>query len=398
MRNVIQVNKPKSFKKSFNLIEVVILMVLTCFFGILLGSIVTFITIKTTPQKAEVKEKDSYIKEFENTYYNILSTYYSNVDKSKLIDAAIEGMIGYLDDPYAKYMNEDDSLSFTNEVNGEYIGIGCEIEQDEQGRYYINSIQNNSPAKEANLNIGDIIIKIDNKEITNMDSTKLSSLIKGKENSKIKLTVKRDEQIIEVEIVRKKLTITSVESSIETSSNKKVGIIKISMFASNTYKQFRSDLEKLENEEIDSLIIDVRGNPGGYLASASNIASIFIKKDKIIYQLDYKGEKTQVLDLTSEEKNYPMVVLINNDSASASEMLALSLKESYGAIIIGEKSYGKGTVQKTNKLSDGSLLKYTTEEWLSPSGKSINKIGITPDVLEQESTKQISKAIEVLNN
>lgn len=395
----IKTEKPKCLKKSFNLVEVVILMVLTCFFGILSGSIITFITIKKPQVKTVVEDtRDPYLKEFEDTYYNLLETYYSNLNNKELLDAAIEGMVGYLDDPYAKYMNTEDSLSFSEEVSGEYVGIGCELDQNKDGYYYISAVSDNTPAKEKGIRVGDILVEIDGKEVKNMDSSKFFSLLKGKENSKIKLKLKRENEIIELEVIRKKLTIKSVESSIETTYDKKVGIIKISVFASNTYKQVRTELENLEKEGIDSLVIDLRDNAGGYLSSATNIASMFIKKDKIIYQLDTKGVKNTVLDITSEERKYPIVVLINHNSASASELLTMALKESYNATIVGEKSYGKGMIQKANKLSDGSLLKYTVQEWISPSGKSINKVGITPDIEELDTTNQLSKAIEVLNN
>jgi len=225
----------------------------------------------------------------------------------------------------------------------------------------------------------------------------ISDAVSGKNNTTITLKVKRLEEELTISAVRKKIDIPSVESSIETSSNQRIGIIKINIFAANTYKQFRKELTTIEKQGIDKLVIDVRDNSGGYLSSASNIASIFLKEKSVIYQLKSKGQKEAVLDTTAEKRTYPIVVLINEETASASEVLALALKESYGAILVGSNSFGKSKIQTTNQLSNGSVLKYTIEEWLSPKGNSVNDKGIYPDIEEYDENEQLNRAIELIN-
>ena len=387
----------KNNKKTFNIIEVVIIMFITCFFGIFIGSLITFITVKTTSNNS-LEQEDKYVDRFKQSYNNILSNYYNKVDKDKLIDSAIKGMIDYLDDPYANYMNEDESLSFSEEVEGEYVGIGCEITIDENNQVIVSKIFKSSPALESGLKVNDIIIGIDGKDITNSKDLSELTSIKGKANSKVKLTVKRDGKNKEIVITRKKIEIPSVSSDIKKTNNKNIGIIKINVFASNTDKQFKNELKKLEKQNINALVIDVRDNNGGYLSSVTNIASMFLEKNKIIYQLSSKGIKEPILDNTKEKRNYKVAVLINETSASASEVLAAAIKESYKGTVVGVKSYGKGTVQKAYYLSNGTSYKYTIQQWLTPKGKSIDNKGITPDIIEENSNEQLQKAIEVLVN
>ena len=390
-------NKKGNNKKCFNLIEMVIIMVITCLFGIFIGSIITFLTIKTNPKKIDLT-KDKYIERFEDSYENIVSTYYDSIDKSKLIDSAIKGMIDSLEDPYANYMNEDESITFKEEVEGKYVGIGCEITINEDNQAVISKIIASSPAEKQGLKVGDIIISIDNKDISNISDLTDLSLIRGNENTKVTLKIKREDSEKSFTLTRKKIDIESVTSELKEFNNNKIGIIKINVFASNTYKQFRKSLEKLEKKNIKSLIIDVRDNNGGYLSSVSDIASIFLQKNKIIYQLSSKGINEPILDSTKEKRNYKVAVLINENSASAAEVLAAALKDSYKAVLVGMTSYGKGTVQKAYYLSNGSSYKYTIQKWLTPKGDSIDKKGIKPDIIEKDSTKQLDAAIEALIN
>lgn len=225
-----------------------------------------------------------------------------------------------------------------------------------------------------------------------MDINEISTLFKT--NSKITLKVLSKNKERTVILTKKQVEISSVSSKLENINNKKVGIITINIFAANTTKQFKKALTDLEKENIDSLVIDVRDNNGGYLSSATEIASMFLQKNKIIYKLTSKGIKEPVLDQTKEKRTYKIVVLINENTASASEVLTLALKESYNATIVGVKSYGKGTIQKAYNLNDGSMFKYTIQEWLSPSGKSIEGKGIEPDITETDKNNQLLKAKE----
>jgi len=389
--------KSKKGKKRYSLIEVVIIMVLTCLVSIVLGSVITFLTIKTSPKSSKEETIiDTQLEDFTNTYNSIIDNYYYKIDKDELLNSAVQGMVDYLNDPYSNLLDKDEAISFAENIKGEYIGIGCEFKKEGKD-LVITKILKDSPAENAGIKIGDIVLEIDGNSVSDMAMIQISDAVSGKNNTTITLKVKRLEEELTISAVRKKIDIPSVESSIETSSNQRIGIIKINIFAANTYKQFRKELTTIEKQGIDKLVIDVRDNSGGYLSSASNIASIFLKEKSVIYQLKSKGQKEAVLDTTAEKRTYPIVVLINEETASASEVLALALKESYGAILVGSNSFGKSKIQTTNQLSNGSVLKYTIEEWLSPKGNSVNDKGIYPDIEEYDENEQLNRAIELIN-
>lgn len=400
MRKINNKGKGKIDLKYFNTIEVAIIMIITSLFSIFIGSIVTFKTIQKKKQTINCQEtkKDMYIETFKESYKDILENYYDSIDKDKLIDSAIEGMITYLDDPYAKFFNNEETISFLEEVEGEYKGIGCEISKNEKEEFYVKKILPNTPAAVSSLKENDIILEINNIPTIEKHLSDIKKIIKEGENKKIKLKVKSENNVKNIEIDKESIEMQSVKSNIKEKNNKKIGIISISVFASNTTKQFKTELKKVETAKIDSLIIDLRDNAGGYLKGATEIASMFLPKNKIIYQLNSKGIKEPILDETKEKRNYPIVVLINETSASASEVLTMALKDSYKATIIGIKSYGKGTIQKAYNLKDGSMYKYTIQKWLSPKGISIDKIGISPDIEIKGEENQLNKAIEILEN
>lgn len=183
---------------------------------------------------------------------------------------------------------------------------------------------------------------------------------------------------IDITINLSKVEVPYVNGQILEYAGKKVGYMQIIIFSSTAYSQFKNKLEELEKEKIDSLIIDVRDNSGGYLTTVTDILNLFLEKGKVIYQLEDSSGKVKKKDTTREKRNYPLAVLINNASASASEILASAIKESYGGLVVGTNSYGKGTVQQTKKLLDGSMIKYTTQKWLTPNGNFIDEVGVTP--------------------
>ncbi len=364
-------------KTTFSIVEVIIITIIALLFGGVVGSLI-FI--------GNTNRNDKYLEEFINTYTNISEEYYKKVNKDKLINAAIEGMVSYLGDPYSIYMDEEDTEVFNQTVDGEYEGVGVTVSMIDQ-KPTIVSIFDNSPAKEAGIKAGDIIVKVNGKSVDEKTLDEVIDMIKEKD--KIKLTILRDENEKDFNLNMKSVVIPSVSNKIIEKNNKKVGIITVSVFAGNTYSQFNSQLKKLEKKGIDSLVIDVRDNPGGHLDQVSKILSLFLDKDKVIYQIKSNGKKTKVYSSSSEKRTYPIGVLINSNSASASEILAGAMQESYKATIVGIKSYGKGTVQKEYSLNSGSSIKYTTESWLTPSGKSINKKGITPDLVVELSDEYI---------
>lgn len=357
-------------KEYFSNYEVIIIIVISVVFGGILGSIITL-------NREKSSQSNNELDEFITTYNSITTNYYKNVDNKKLINAAIKGMVNYLDDPYSIYMDEDDTENFTQTVNGQYEGVGVSVSKVDNS-IEIVAIFKDSPADKAGLKPGDKIIKVNNKDVSGMELDDVVKLIKNKK--KVNIIVKRDNKEKEITLKQNTVVIPSVSSRIVESNNKKVGVLNVSIFAANTYKQFKNKLDDLENKKIDSLIIDVRQNYGGHLDQVSKILSLFMKQDKVIYQIKTKKGVEKYYSTGKKSKNYNVVVLIDNGSASASEILAAAMNESYGATLIGEKTYGKGTVQKEYMLSSGASIKYTVEKWFTPKGKSINGKGISPTI------------------
>ena len=331
------------------------------------------------------------LKKIVDTYYAIVDNYYGELDRDKLIDGAVEGMISSVGDTFTSYSDTDSTSSFDETINGSYEGIGCTVATLEDGTISVIDMFEDSPSYKAGLKVGDIILKVDGESYEGKNSNDISNYIKNSGKSKIVLTVKRDNEEKDISINLSKVEIPHVSGKVIEQDSKKIGYIKISLFASNSYKQFKNKLDELEKSNIDDLIIDVRDNSGGYLSSVTDICNLFLDKGKVIYQLEDSKGKVKKKDTTKEKRKYDIVVLINGGSASASEILASAIKESYGGDIVGTNSYGKGTVQQTKKLLDGSMIKYTTQKWLTPDGNSINEVGVTP-------TKVVELNEEYFNN
>ncbi len=344
-----------------------------------------------------------------DTYYAIVDNYYGELDKNSLIDGAVEGMLSSIGDTYTSYTNTDDTEAFDETINGEYEGIGCTIATYEPGKIVVIEVFEESPAALAGLKVGDIIKKVDNTSYEDKTGTDVSNYIKDSGKGKVILTINRENEEMDITVNLSKVEVPYVNGKILEYNNKKVGYIQLTLFSSNAYSQFKNKLEELETEKIDSLIIDVRDNSGGYLTTVTDIMNLFLEKDKVIYQLEDSNGKIKKKDTTKEKRNYEVAVLINGASASASEILASAIKESYGGLIIGTNSYGKGTVQQTKKLLDGSMIKYTTQKWLTPDGNFINEIGVTPTNIVElseeykknpilENDNQLKEALKLLTN
>lgn len=382
---IVNDNKTKE-KELYTSKEVIIVMIFSIGIGILMcfGGI-SIITGKN--YLAVTKD----LKKVVDTYYAIVDNYYGELDKDKLIDGAVEGMISSVGDTFTSYSDTDSTSSFDETINGSYEGIGCTVATLEDGTISVIDMFENSPSYKAGLKVGDIILKVDGESYEGKNSNDISNYIKNSGKSKIVLTVKRDNEEKDISINLSKVEIPHVSGKVIEQDSKKIGYIKISLFASNSYKQFKNKLDELEKSNIDDLIIDVRDNSGGYLSSVTDICNLFLDKGKVIYQLEDSKGKVKKKDTTKEKRKYDIVVLINGGSASASEILASAIKESYGGDIVGTNSYGKGTVQQTKKLLDGSMIKYTTQKWLTPDGNSINEVGVTP-------TKVVELNEEYFNN
>lgn len=391
-------------KKNFNYKEVILLVVITCFVSIWMGS-----SIHIPKEAKELSNKDEYLKEFETNYKYILDNYYDDVDKDAIIKGAIEGMVNALGDDYSVAISDESSNNFNIRLTGSYSGIGIEIVNDSNYNIIISDIFEDSPASKAGLQILDIITAIDDIDFTNKKTYELTQYIKDSNKETYTIKVKRGNEEKSVEVKRELIEIQSIHSELKEVDSKKIGYIYISVFASNTSSQFKQAIEQLEQQGMESLIIDVRYNTGGHLTSVVDMLSCLMDSSKVIYQIESKGNITKYYSKGKQTKKYPIVVLQNKDSASASELLSAALKEEYGATIIGEVSYGKGTVQELVTLTDGTQYKFTTKKWLTPHGNWINEIGVSVDIEEplsdiylndpiEENDNQLKKAIEYLKN
>ena len=369
----------KEENESYSFKEVVVVSICSLFVGVFGCFIVlTFLT----GGRNFVKLTNEFGKLFD-VYNTLNDNYYDDIDKEKLIEDAIDGMVSSVGDIYTSYTGSDKVDEFDEMVNGEYEGIGCTIQLQEIGLKVIE-IFPDSPAEKGGLKVDDLILKVDDIEITqDTNVTEISNYIKTQENEKIKMIISRDEEEKELNLKRDKIETPVVSSIMYEKNGKKIGYLGISLFTSVASKQFEDRLEELEKRGIEGLVIDVRGNNGGYLTTVTDILSQLLPKGNIIYQIEKDGKKVVTKDKTSTKRTYPITVLVNSNSASASEMLAAAIKESYDGYVVGTTTYGKGTVQQVRKLSDGSMVKFTVENWLTPDGNWINDVGVEPTHIEE---------------
>lgn len=383
----------KDIKKSveFNLVEVIFIILIT---GIVVSVASGLIVFKNYDKLSSVASSDSTtnFSEFNKAYNHIVNSYVKEVDKDKLIEAAIEGMYTYLNDEYSIYMDEETTKSLEERLDGQYTGVGIEITTDKNNKIIINKVFSNSSAMDAGLKAGDELIALDGVLLSDKEYTYVSDTIKNSKKDTFMIKYIREGKEYEVTLKKKNVLIDSVVSK----EYENVGYIQIQTFSATTSKQVKDKINNF-SKNIDSLVIDVRNNTGGYLSAAYEIADYFVVKGKPIYQLKDRENKITIYKAKNDVlRNFKDIsVLINNYSASASEILALALKESANATTIGVKSYGKGTVQETDTLSSGAMIKYTTAYWLSPNGNTINTIGISPDIEEKNFEKQLDIAIKM---
>ena len=393
----IKVNKKKDLP-TFKTKEVVCLLLVTAIIGLVMGGLVTYnISLKGA-------RVDDELQEFIENYDYVVDNYYGDVDKTKLIDSAIAGMLNSLDNNSA-YVGGSDS-NFSIFLEGNYEGAGIQVTINDDNDIVIYSVFDGTSASKAGLKSGDIIVKINDKDTTGMSLEDFSKIVKEQEGY-FTITYKRDGAEHKAKLKTSKVELKSVSSKMMERDNKKIGYIRLTIFASNSDEQFKKALDELEDKGIDGLVIDLRGNSGGHLVTAENIISMFLDSTHPIYQIKSKDGQKKYYSNGKETKKYKIAVLIDSSSASASEVVTSALKEQYGATVVGENSYGKGTVQELQTLPDGEQYKLTTKSWLTSLGKVIDKKGIEPDYAitlnneyfedpTDENDNQLQKALEVI--
>ena len=361
----------------------------------------TEIVSNTTSEISKIKRAKAIID----------TEYLREYDSDKMVDATISGMLRGIDDPYAAYYNAKDFEDFFTYTEGYYAGIGVLILYDDEASMpLIYGVVKDSPAFEVGLKGGDRIMAVDSLSYTNSTYDELADAIKGPEGTEVKLQIMREVSGEEVEILdytvtRKKIELYKFSDEVLEDN---IGYIKITNFDETTYENFKTAYDKFVNDGMQGLIVDLRNNPGGILQICAQIVDELVPEGKIVYTINKAGKQ---YELRSDKRKIeiPLVVLVNGNSASASEVFTGAVKDYGVGTIIGTKTFGKGVVQSIKKLGDGSYIKLTTEEYFSPSGNKIDGKGITPDIeidlpedvtysssLSLEEDTQLQKAIEVI--
>lgn len=326
---------------------------------------------------------DAHSEKLKQTYELIKANYIHKVDDQKLIDGAIEGMVNALDDPYSAYMSPEQANQFKADLKSSFSGIGAEVTL-KNGRVTVVSPIKGSPAEKAGIRPEDQILKVNGINLEGMDINEAVSKIRGPKGSKARLEISRAgvQEVLHITVVRDEISVETVQAEMVEDG---IGRITISQFSEGTAKDFSKKLADLEKQGMKGLVIDVRGNPGGILPIVLEICDELLPgKKTVLMTEDNEGNRTKYTSKAGNAKPYPITVLIDKGSASASEILAAALKEAGGYKLVGETSYGKGTVQSTEEFSDGSNIKLTMAKWLTPKGKWVDQRGgtkgIKPDV------------------
>ncbi len=378
----------------FGLFGVIVIMLITA----ITSSIATgVIMLNNSSQLTGLKtnlSNDEDLKQFVEVYETLLAKYYDDIDKKGMLNAAEEGMLNFLGDKYTTYLEDSEYQDLIDDLSGSYEGIGIKIENNK-----IVGVTPDSPAHKAGLLVNDIILKLNSVDVSTMNGTQIGNLIKNDKSTSVTVEISRNGMTLSFNVPKEKLVNQTISYRILEGTT--IGYIAIEKFSENLSTLVGNALKELEGKGMSALVIDVRNNVGGYLSAAEETASLFLEEGKVIYSLQSNNNTYSYKDSTKEKRNYPIAVLINGNSASASEILAAALKDSYNAVLVGSKSYGKGKVQQVITLESGDSVKYTSAKWLTPNGICIDGIGITPDhvIINDESGVdiQLNKAVEVLN-
>ena len=399
-------------QKRFKTYKIIMLVVLVAFITFLVTSIVMyqyFTNDSFGKSIVEKSEETSDIAETLEDYRKIIDKYYlGDIDEEKLKEGAIAGYIKGLDDEYTEYISKEDMADYMADATGNFVGVGVYMVQDtEANKIMVLSPIKGSPAEKAGLQPGDYIIAVDGITYTGEQMTEASNKIKGEAGTTVKLQIQRKDETLDIELTRENIKVNPVEGEVLENN---IGYIEFSSFDDGTAEEFKTKFEELQGKGIKSLIIDLRNNGGGIVDEALEIANYILDKDSVIlYEVDKNNNET--VEKTTDDPiiNMPIVILTNENTASSSEILAGALKDHKKATIVGEKTYGKGVIQRLLTLPDGSGLKITSEKYLTPNRTEINKVGIEPDEkvelpetvtnilnVEKNEDTQLQKAIEIL--
>lgn len=387
-------------EKTQKIYKIIMLIALVAFITFIITTVFLYNTNLGNTKYVLVSNNDNTIAGELARFRTIIDEYYlGEVDENKLKESAIKGYVEGLGDEYSEYITKEEYEEYEINIMGNYVGIGIymSVYKDSDEIVVLSTIED-STAESAGILTGDIILKVDGIEYDGEHLDEASAAIKGEEGTKVKIEIKRNEQIMELEIERKKVIVNPVKSEVKENN---IGYIKLTSFDEDTSKIFKEKYEELQKQNIQSLIIDLRDNGGGIVQEALTIADYMLEKDsKMLITVNKK--ENEVIETAKIDPiiTIPVVLLVNENSASASEILAGALKDNNRAKIVGTKTYGKGVIQELLRLKDGSAIKLTTEEYYTPNRTKINKVGIEPDELvenkkDEQTDLQLQKAIEM---
>lgn len=359
----------------------------------ILTSVVTFIltTVYYSDNIAKLKVVEYFIDE----------KYYKDYNKDKAMENAVKGYVSSLGDPYTQYFTSSEYEKFYSEVTGEFCGIGVMLTNDtENNAILIMDVFEDSPAEKAGLQEGDIITKVEGVSYDGEHLNEATDKMKGEEGAEVNITVLKKDTAKETDlsIKRQNIVADTVDSEVK---DENIGYIHISQFGTNTASEFVTHLDTLMSKNIKGLIVDVRDNPGGSTETLEAIASCVLPKGAVIYYTADKNDNKQYFKSEMDGEDVPLVVLANENSASASEIFVGAVKDNKRGVVVGKKTFGKGLVQEVVPLNDGSAIKITIEKYYTPNGNYIHGKGIEPDYaveLEGERDTQLEKALEILKN
>ncbi|MFE8696533.1 S41 family peptidase [Cytobacillus sp. FJAT-53684] len=333
-----------------------------------------------TEDETPISPSSEDLEKVEKAYRLILNSYVKKVGEEQLVEGAIQGMLSTLSDPYSVYMNKETAQQFNEALESSFEGIGAEVSM-EDGKIIIVSPFKDSPAEKAGLKSRDQITKIDGETVEGLDLVEATLKIRGEKGTKVQLEIARQGMTkpLTVDVKRDEIPQITVNSDLKRQDGKAIGYLEITSFSEDTADEFEENLKALEKKGIEGLVIDVRGNPGGYLDAVQDILKGLVTNEKPFVQIEKRdGKKKRLFSSLTETKKYPIAVLVDKGSASASEILAGALKEAEGYTLIGETTFGKGTVQQPVPMGDGSNIKLTLFKWLTPDGNWIHDKGIEP--------------------
>ena len=353
-----------------------------------------FIKVNAAGYEDMLKVYKKYSK-LEEIYSYIDENYYTDVDDDKLMEGIYSGLVKALDDPYSSYMSKDKFREWNSDISGEFGGIGVTFTKDDNGEFLIVSVIDDTPAYKAGIRAGDTIEAVDGKTYEDMND--IVAVIRGKEGTSLKLTYKRDDSKKTVTIVRDTIQIESVKSEVRKDN---IGYIRISSFIETTAEDFKKALSEMESAKVKGMVIDIRNNGGGLVNEGLEVADELLGKCTLVCYVDNKGNKTYSYS-DKDKTDIPYILLVDGATASTSEILTAAVKDNKGGKIVGTKTFGKGIIQNTSQFKDGSAIKLTVMQYLSPDGNEIHKKGVKPDYAvklkkNDDTDYQLNKALELL--